>query len=86
MYFHSTFSRQKLLVFSFHEGIFSCSRQVLLLLLGFFFYFCGHTIWHTSIIESIQDVEHNFFFVKLLQAGHVIQHKYTTTSDGSGIK
>ena len=60
MYFHSTFSRQKLLVFSFHEGIFSCSRQELLLLLGFFFYFCGHTIWHTSIIESIQDVEHIF--------------------------
>ena len=58
MYFHSTFSRQKLLVFSFHEGTFSRSRQVLLL--GFFFYFCGHTIWHTSIIESIQDVEHIF--------------------------
>ena len=27
MYFHSTFSRQKLLVFSFHEGTFSCSRS-----------------------------------------------------------
>lgn len=84
MYFHSTFSRQKLLVFSFHEGIFSCSRQVLLLLLGFSFIFAATqygTLRSSKVFRTL-----NIFFVKLLQAGHVIQHKYTTTSDGSGIK